>query len=342
MDSIEEASQKYFQEILDDEIEELKNNEETIQRFKQVCLDKGLNLTDDNFRYIYTIGIVATYPDLLTYIAPTLICDKEGLIRSDIVKQEFGKKKFVGGLYYNQDYLVMAHPFFRRGFCETANYAPHFIDLFWGLEKDGLDLFIALDLNRVRVNVDETFYAERDTWYGAKFSKEISQIPDGLSKLRPPLDLENCHISFFFKDAYSLDTQWDSKDSIRTFQAEEFKTEKVNMIIDGFVYHPVRYIHAEYDIVNGYFRHFDGAVHLYSESEYFQRRDSDFNYNSKFAHQIKSNSKKLFKMNGIVDVDTFILYSSHFFSGNPLILEYFEGKYPEHIINVIDKLRNNR
>jgi len=342
MNSTEDASRKFLQDIIDDEIEELKKNEEIILRFKKFCNDKGLILTDDNFRYIHTIGIVAIYPGILSHISPILISDKEGLVSCEVVKQEFVKKRFAGGLFYNQDFLALAHPFFRRGFCETANYAPHFVDLFWGLEKEGLEKFVALDINRVRVNVDETVYIERDTWYGAKFCKEIIQIPDGISKLRPPLDLEDRYITFFFNDAYSLDTQWNSKSGIRTFQVEEFKTENVSIIIDGLTYYPVRYVHAEFDINNGYFRHFDGAVHLYSKSEYFQRRDSDFNYNSKFAHKIKSNSKKLFKMNGIVDVETFILYTCHFFTGNPLILEYFEGKYPEYITDMLEKVRINR
>ena len=153
------------------------------------------------------------------------------------------------------------------------------------------------------------------------------------------MELDKLDISMFFNEAYSLDVSWHTNNGIKTFQAEEFKTENVKLKINNSIFHPVRYLHAEYDSKNKIFRHFDGAVHLYSETEYFQRRDSDFNYNQKFQLHIKADSLKLFKMNGNVDIDSWILYSSHFFTGNPLIIEYFEGQYPEHIKEIIEKIR---
>lgn len=45
-------------------------------------------------------------------------------------------------------------------------------------------------------------------------------------------------------------------------------------------------------------------------------------------------------MNGVVDVETWIKFTSHFMTGNPLIFEYFEGKYPENIEEIICKMRN--
>jgi len=33
---------------------------------------------------------------------------------------------------------------------------------------------------------------------------------------------------------------------------------------------------------------------------------------------------------------TWINFTSHFFSGNPLILEYFEGNYPKHIPEMLE------
>ena len=35
-------------------------------------------------------------------------------------------------------------------------------------------------------------------------------------------------------------------------------------------------------------------------------------------------------------------YSGHFMSGNPLVFEYFEGKYPEHIIQMLERVRKNK
>ncbi len=46
-------------------------------------------------------------------------------------------------------------------------------------------------------------------------------------------------------------------------------------------------------------------------------------------------------MNGIVDVDNWIKFSSHFMTGNPLVFEYFEGKYPDRINEIIEIRRKN-
>lgn len=43
--------------------------------------------------------------------------------------------------------------------------------------------FSAEYADRVRINVNDSAYIEMDTWYGAKFNKDISQIQDGISKL---------------------------------------------------------------------------------------------------------------------------------------------------------------
>ena len=89
------------------------------------------------------------------------------------------------------------------------------------------------------------------------------------------------------------------------------------------------------------FRHFDGAVHYYTEDEYLYRRDSDFNCNVKKSMQVKPCSEKLFKFNGNISVDMWVEFCSHFFTGNPLVIEYFSGSYPEHINDTLVKIRKN-
>ncbi|OCA73963.1 hypothetical protein BBI00_06265 [Chryseobacterium arthrosphaerae] len=39
----------------------------------------------------------------------------------------------------------------------------------------------------------------------------------------------------------------DYKNNIKSFQAEEFKTEEIKIIKNNVEYFPVRYIHAEYE-----------------------------------------------------------------------------------------------
>lgn len=339
MKKMSDFKKKYFQHLLDEEKQKLVENKDTIESFKNFVSQYNIELKDEDFRYFNNVGIVATYPNLITNFNDLLIPDKEGLMDFDLLSQNFEKKRFAKGYLYGQNFMLMANSYFRRGFNYPNSFEPRFIELYWNLNLANSKLFISLDLNRVRINVDNSMVLEYDTWYGANFNKEINKIKDDVVKLRPPLDLDDFDISFFFADSYALDIKWYTKERIKTFQAEEFKTEKIKIEKDGVEYFPVRYIHAEFDLDKNHFRHFDGAIHFYTESEYYRRRDSDFNYNAKSSSHIKTKSEKLFKINGEISIETWIEYTSHFFSKNSLVFEYFEGKYPKHIIEFLEKTK---
>ncbi|MDR5591134.1 hypothetical protein [Christiangramia sp. SM2212] len=335
-----DLKERYLKAQQEERKKQLEKHSKTIKDFITLCSEIGLKLTSENFSYIETIGIVAKYPNLLFHLKPELKKVDEELIECKSLEKHFEKKNFNSGMLYSDKFIAMAHPYFRRSLSEYANFAPRFIDLFWKFKDDKVKTYIALDANRVRINVDDSAYSELDTWYGGSFKKQIEKISDGVVKIRPPGQLDETDISFFFNEAYSLDIKWNEKSGIKTFQAEEFKTDKVTINIGAIEYYPVRYIHAEYDIKNKHFRHFDGAIHFYEKDEYFQRRDSDLNFNEKIGTHLKARTYKLFKMNKNVSIDTWITYTSHFCTGNPLVFEYFEGKYPDHIQNLLNKIVN--
>jgi hypothetical protein len=336
---ITDFQKQYIESLRAEELEELKKFADEIYSFKEFFKNTGIELNDNHFKYYRTSGIIATYPNIVGYLHESLKKDKEGLLNFNMLLQVFEKKGFVSGYLYASNFMLMAHPYFRRGFHQINNFSPRFIELFWGINDEKIEKYIALDFDNVRINIDDSRYMEADTWFGAQFNREIQNVVDGIVKLRPPLDIKDFHVSFFFASVYSLDIKWSTKDQIKSFQAEEFKTEDVKIIKDGNEYFPARYIHAEFDISSGYFRHFDGAIHFYTADEYYKRRDSDFNYNSKNSNHIKTLSEKLFKMNGVVTVETWIKFVSHFFTGNPLVFEYFEGDYPQYIKELLDKIR---
>jgi hypothetical protein len=342
MDNETEIFKRYQQQQLEERMEELTKNATLIQSFIDYCDSKQIKLTQDNFDYIQTIGIVATYPNIVHLINDKIYTDKEELVEVSVLDKEFKKERFASGYYYSDKYMVMAHPYFRRRHYENNNFAPRFIDIFWGYDKDNIQKYIAIDSDRVRINVDNCMYMEFDTWYGAKFKNTISDIEDGIVKLRPPLGLEPFDIEFFFGNTYSLDIKWTSKNGIKVFQAEEFKADKSRIIKNGNEYYPVKYLHAEFDSQTGTFRHFDGAIHFYTEEEYCQRRDNDFNHNNKNNLQLKTLSQKLFKVNGQVTIDEWIELVSHYLQGDPLIFEYFEGKLPDNILDTVEKLTTYR
>jgi len=342
MNNENDMLKRYQQQQLEVRMEELTKNAALIQSFIDYCDNKQIKLTTDNFDYVQTIGIVAKYPNIVHLLNDKISKDKEEeLIEVSVLDKEFKKERFASGYYYSDKYMVMAHPYFRRGHYEDNNFAPRFIDIFWGYNIDNIQKYIAIDSDRVRINVDNRMYMEFDTWYGAKFKNTISDIEDGIVKFRPPLQLESFYTDFLFGGTYSLDIKWASKDGIKIFQAEEFKTEDRKIGKNGNEYYPVKYLHAEFDTNTGTFRHFDGAIHFYTEEEYYQRRDSDFNYNSKNRSQLKTLSQKLFKVNGQVTIDDWIELTSHYLTGNPLVFEYFEGKLPERITEMINKMTEN-
>ncbi|MGE5497875.1 MAG: hypothetical protein ACM3Q2_07390 [Syntrophothermus sp.] len=238
--------------------------------------------------------------------------------------------------------MLLFSPFFRRGYDYENNYAPRFLEVFVCLKKTAINKSILLDADMVRINMDQRGYFERDTWYGAKFNQEIDLIDDGTIKLRPPLDLDEFYLSSLFANVYSLDILWQTKGRTKVFQLEEFKTDKVILEYKSHIFHPVRYIHAEYDIDRKHFKHFDGAIHFYSENEYCERRDYDLNYNLKAKTHIKAHSQKLFKLEGRISLETFADFTSQFLTGNPLIFEYFEGKYPDNVQDILNAIRNRK
>jgi hypothetical protein len=342
MDSQTEMQRNYRKRQLEERDEEMIKNSTLIQEFIDYCDSKKIKLSKDNFDYIQTIGIVAKFPNIVNLLNNKVSRDKEELVEVIVLEKEFKKQPFASGYYYADKYVVMAHPYYRRGHYENSNFAPRFIEIFSSYNKDTIQKYLAIDNDRVRINVDNSMYKEFDTWYGAKFVNTISDIEDGIVKLRPPHGLEPLDIEFFFGNTYSLDIKWSSKNGIKVFQAEEFKADKSRIEKNGNEYYPVKYIHAEFDINAGTFRHFDGAIHFYTEEEYYQRRDNDFNYNSKNSLQLKTLSQKLFKVNGQVTIEEWVNLVSHYLTSNPLIFEYFEGKLPDKILETVEKLTTYR
>lgn len=342
MNNEDEMINNYKMRLRKEREEELTKNSSLIEAFIDFSKSRQIKLNIDNFDYVQTIGIIAHYPNIVHLLNEKISKDKEELVEVNVLEKEYKKESFAPGFYYAENYMVMAHPYFRRGYHDNSNFAPSFTDIFWGYEKNDIEKYIAIDSDRVRINVDNRMYMEFDTWYGAKFNNTISNIDNGVVKLRPPLGLEAFHLDFFFGSTYSLDIKWTSKDGVKVFQAEEFKIDDIRIIKNGNEYYPVRYLHAEFDKAKGTFRHFDGAIHFYTEDEYYQRRDDDLNYNSKNSFQLKTFSQKLFKVNGTITVEEWVKITSHYLTGNPLVYEYFEGKLPDDLIDIIDKLTANR
>lgn len=309
-----------------------------IAKFTALAASKGVVLGVESFEYIPTTGIVASAPGIARALLGPISSGRDGLLSFNEIASRLPPSPHCEGCFCGTDFVLMAHPSYRRGMHPVNNWAPRFIELFWKFDAPGTERFIAIDEDRVRIDVDRLGYFEADTWYGAPFDEDIRNIEPGTVKLRPPLDIESRHVSFFFADAYCLDIKWSKSEGIKSFQALELKTENVRIEIGGKRYFPARYLHAEFDLAACCFRHFDGAIQLFSEEEYFRRRDSDFNMTTKDLAHIKARSNKVFKINGPLKTEDWVEFCCHFYAANPLTFEYFSGAYPAHITEVLARI----
>ena len=129
MDDMTAFQANYLKMSKEEEQEEFANSADTISAFKKFMAHKGVKLTDENFKYFQTIGIVAAYPNIISYLHPSLVTDKEGLWDFKKLKRPFERKRFLSGYLYGENFMLMAHPYFRRGFHAVNNYAPRFLEL---------------------------------------------------------------------------------------------------------------------------------------------------------------------------------------------------------------------
>jgi len=318
---------------------ELDKASDLIAAFTKLAALRGVALDAGAFEYIEKIGIVARAPGIARELLGPIQLERDGLCSFDDIALHLPAQRFQEGCFVGPAFMVMAHPWFRRSMDPMNNWAPRFVELFWPLAVPGVKKYIAIDEDRVRIDVDGSACFEADTWFGAPFNDDVRQVKAGTVKLRPPSDLEPRHISFFFAQAHCLDVKWADTDGVKTFQALELKTQDVQIEIEGKTYHPARYLHAEFDIAANCFRHFDGAVQFFLPDEYMQRRDSDFNMTVKNVEHVKARSKKVFKLNGPLETASWVELCCHFFAGNPLAIEYFSGAYPPHIVEVMAKIR---
>lgn len=321
---------------------QLHNNAEMITSFRLKCSELENPVTDLQVNYMETIGIVAQAPALLQKLCPELSIDKDGLYDLNQLRTLFKSAPFPGpGLLVADSFMIMAHPFFRRGMHRGANWESRFIEQYWRTDIPAAKIFLALDPDRVRLDLKGYGYIELDTWHGAKFNHDIPTIKDGIGQWRPPGDIASL-VELVFGSAYSLNTKWSTKDNLKTFQAEAYLQDDILFEWEGDIWHPVRYIHTQYDLDKNQFIHLDGAIHFYQPADYKIMREKDLDYNFKHAEQIKAPAVKIFKIDDYIPLESWMELISQFFPHNPLIFEYFEGKYPEHIQDMIDAVRKSQ
>lgn len=310
----------------------IESNDKNLNEIEQRLSAKKIKIK--KLDYYHAAGLILVTDKKIREMI-SLKTDKDDLYSWDDLKTRIPNIFGIGYFSYENFYLMVSH-FFRRGYHQLNNFSPYFVEEFYKLDKTNIEAFVALDDYAIRIDEPRPYF-EADAWFGAKYNKDISFIPDGIVKYRPTLGIKPEFIKVLFNKNHSLHIKWSTKGNIKTFQLLEFKDESVQIIYNGKELHPVRYVHAEFNLENNQFQHFDGAIHFYEDQHYFAKRDQDMDFDNKNFRGLKPISKKLFKLNGLISIEDWSNLVSHFLHDNPLIYEYFSGEYPQYI----KKLLNN-
>ncbi|MCY9877333.1 hypothetical protein OTK59_12280 [Vibrio natriegens] len=326
---------------IDDELKETgiklvrKNETKVVAFFDQLNLEPQ----PEELKYSHHMGLYFECSGIIEKLLKDseLHQDKDGLyLISDLIKHT--RITAEEGYFFCKNIAISVHQAYRLSESPLNPFKSQFLEKFWGLEHNGLDTYLALDMDRARVNIQGYKSSVKDWWFGVNFDQDIAKIKDASSKLAPPSDIE-CAI--LFDDVVSLDTQWTTKGSIKTFQALEFKSKRVTVSIDGVEKYPARYIHAEYDLDKSAITHCDGAIQYFTEDEYESRVHAGFNHDKKSDQQVKGAYQKIFKVNGCLDTAIWVELVSNFFGGDPLIIEYLTGELPMKTQIAIENMRKN-
>lgn len=259
--------------------------------------------------------VFARFPELRESV------DKDGLL-------QIGPRMTLkgSGIFY-RDSVLHYHQLLRRGFSARPNgdfLGP--LARFASSAGCACSLRVAIDDRRL---MPAEFYEEvieLDTWYGPRFGQTSLDDPNDVSstiltRSRPsPFDSRGTIDRTEIHRSVSGD--------IKTFEIEEVSSPSHKF--GEFILN--RYVHAERDMPRGAFRHFDGAVKVYTEVGYRAR------YDVRKPDKNSLKKIKLFRVDGEVDADSWILLTSQFFKGNELVVEHFdENVYKEKLQPIIDR-----
>ncbi|HEX7608852.1 MAG TPA: hypothetical protein VF370_06005 [Candidatus Cryosericum sp.] len=224
------------------------------------------------------------------------------------------------GLLVDGHYIKYAPELRRYNVALSGGFLEHLTNLAH-LTDGALHVSIALNEDLL---MDSEYYARYETrayMYGPKgFSQEHLQdaafpenpsgtvtvhrrvSDDPLLRLMMPLE--------------STEILWSARDGAKTVQIEELCPFDQDL---GYVMN--RYVHARWDVTKRCFSHLDGAVRMYNQRQYEHRCSNDIRH----CNQRTGFYKKLFRVDGTVDVTTWNDLVSSFYYGNELVLEYLNS-----------------
>ncbi|MCU0286651.1 MAG: hypothetical protein MUF15_09650 [Acidobacteria bacterium] len=241
--------------------------------------------------------------------------DKDGLLHLD---KSFDLMD--GGIQY-RDHILHYHQFLRREFTSNPNF--DFLGRFarYHINSQKINQFrIAIDHRRIMPIENYKQIIEMDTWYGPHFNADDL---DNINKVGCTVILRD-RPSYFDLTSKIDRTEFfwkaNRKTKIKTLEIEEISS--IDNCYDSYFIN--RYVHSERDTNNAALRHFDGAVKIYTMSNYPDRINAQMPSEVDVTHKIK-----LFRIDGEIELGQWIELISMFFKGNEMIIQYFDPEQYE-------------
>lgn len=292
---------------------EIDNNKEKLFKVLENSLSKNHKYISAGTLAVFDKNIVEKYFSKLVKLKEK---DKAGLINIKDLEKDF-TYKYHGVFIHNELPLcIYSHNYFRKSLSRHNNFHHLFLDEFMTHKnKDKVTLKIAIDWDMIGYAPDFLQTLEFEYWFGPKYDDDISKITPGLTK----------HMCNDFEKEYyeisSTEFYWKKNKNLKEFELEELKENNAPTLEDFF---GCRYVHSIYDTNKNTFVHFDGAIRGYTSELYFDRMDKNM---TEFGR--KSDYKKLFRIDGDLDLKDWKNLTTKYMQGNPLIYEYFDIDKPE-------------
>ncbi len=256
-------------------------------------------------------------PDLARRALPQLFSneDKDGLV-------SIGELMPVGpGVFRVGEFAVFAHRSFRRSSSRLNTLNTPFLRRLYNLRGDQSNAKIALDSDMLGLASTYNETVELEYWWGPKFNDDLASIPTGVTRHEARQE------DLMFHGISRTEFWWQFREKQHIFEAEELRD--IPSTSDSTSRYECRYVHSMVHESTKQVTHLDGAVRSYSEERMVERLDTDikhFGRNSEYT--------KLWRVDGVIDIQTWKRLLSDYFKDNRLVGEYLgaesseEAEYP--------------
>lgn len=257
-----------------------------------------------NEKRIYTDSVAIIDDGIVPRMFPKLwkTMDSDGLISLNHLTP------VLPGIFKYDDFLLYAHPYFRRSLTRFNSLNVPFLTLLQELP----DAKIALDADMIGLAGTESQHREYAYWWGPEFDNDLAHIPLGVSHF------QNENYNRLMSPIISTEFGWYIQDDIRTFECEEI-TDVQNINCSCNMY-GCRYVHSMLSDETGLAYHLDGAVRAYDDEKMLHRLE----INLKQAGR-NTVYTKLWRIDQQIPVVLWKELITHYYRDNHLIGEYFGG-----------------